>query len=138
MRSTGSVDWEMSGHQAVFEDAAATVGKMTLAGKALKRALERFGFAPGSGRHVLREVVAEPAAGHKDRLETAGAGDCGERLGHWPDVRVDRKIGPVAGEAAAGGKRVQASAPEHLVALGRAGGPVEVDEDRVELYRRPG
>jgi len=29
------------------------------------------------------------------------------------------------------GERVQALAPEHLVALGGAGGPVEVDEDRV-------
>ena len=41
-----SVNREVSGNQTVFEDVAATVGKMALAGKALERATERFG--PGS------------------------------------------------------------------------------------------
>ena len=68
----------------------------------IERAAERFG--PGSlcGRHVLREIVAKAAAGHKDRLEPATASDGGECFGHRPDVRVDGKIRPVAGEAAAG------------------------------------
>jgi len=88
--------------QTVLGDAAAAVGEMALQGKALERAVERIGADPGGGPHVLREVVAEPVAGHEDRLETAAASDRSERLGHRPDVRVDGKMGPVAGEAAAG------------------------------------
>src|SRR6516162_8470379 len=87
-----SINREVSGNQTVFEDVAATVGKMALAGKALERAVERFGFAPSGGRHILREVVAEAATGHEDRLETTDAGDCSECFGHRPDVRVDGKI----------------------------------------------
>src|SRR6516165_2241943 len=129
----GSVDREVPRHQTVFEDAAAAFGKMALASEEVERAVERLGSDRIGSRHVLREVVAKTAAGDKDRLETAPARDRGERLGHRPDIRVDRKIGPVAGEAAARGERLETSGPEQLVALGGAGGAIEVDEDRIEL-----
>src|SRR5271167_4472969 len=118
----------MSRYQTVLEDPAAVVGEMALAGKALERAVDRLGPDPLCGRHVLREVVAEAAAGHENRLEPAAASDCGERFGHRPDVGIDREIRPVAGEAAAGCQRFEASDPEHLVAVRRAGGTVKVDE----------
>src|SRR6516162_298074 len=106
---------------------------MAFESEEVERAVERLGSDRIGGRHVLREVVAKTAAGDKDRLEVAAARDRGERLGHWPDIRVDREIGPVAGEAAAGGQCLEASCPEQLVALGGAGGAIEVDEDRIEL-----
>src|SRR5271167_3339562 len=109
----------MSRYQTVLEDPAAVVGEMALAGKALERATDRLGPGPLCGRHVLREVVAEAAAGHEDRLEPAAPSDCGKRFSHRPDVRVDREIRPIAGEAAAGCERVEASGPERFVTLGR-------------------
>src|SRR5271166_3892682 len=137
-RATGSVDREMSCYQTVLEDAAAAVGEVALPGKALKRTIECLRPDPLCGRYVLRQVVAEAAAGHEDRLEPAAASDCGERFGHRSDIGIDREIRPVADEAAAGCQRVEASDPEHLVALRRAGRTVEVDEDRIEFRRGPG
>src|SRR5438309_1435313 len=132
-RGRGSVDREVPRRQAVFEDAATAVGKVALTGKVLECRADRLGLVPRSGRHVLHKVVAEAPAGHKDRLQTAGAGNRGERIGHRPDRRVDREIGPVAGKATAGGKRIEAARPKHLVVVGRPGRAVEIDEDRVEL-----
>src|SRR5262249_23117864 len=59
-------------------------------------------------------------------------------FGHGPAVRVAAKIAPVPGEGPAGGRPFQAADPEHLVAIRRACGAVEVDEDHVELRRRSG
>src|SRR5215468_8876963 len=74
-----SADREVPGDDAVLEDAAAAVGEVALLGKAIERAADRVGSVSGRGRHVLRQVVAEAAAGHENRLETAGEGDQGER-----------------------------------------------------------
>ena len=53
-------------------------------------------------------------------------------IGHRPDIRVDGEIGPVVGETAAGGERVEAAGPERVAAFGRAAGIVEIDQDHVE------
>src|SRR6266446_10416081 len=128
-----SVDREVPRDDAVFEDAAAAVREVALLGKAIERAADRLRAVARSRRYVLGKVVAETPTGHENRLETAGASHSGERVGHRPDRRVDGKIRPVGGEAAAGGERIEAARPEHLVALRRPGRAVEVDEDHIEL-----
>src|SRR5439155_25764605 len=117
-----SVDRELPRDNAILEDPAAAIGEMALQGKAIERAADRLRPVARSRRHVLGEVVAEPPTGHEDRLETAGASNSRERVGHRPDRGVDREIGPVGSEAGARGQRIEAARPEHLVALGRPGG----------------
>src|SRR5882724_6406621 len=133
-----SVDREVPRDDAILEDAAAAVREVALLGETVECAADLLRPVAGNRRYVLGKVVAETPTGHEDRLETAGASHSGERVGHRLDGRVDREIGPVGGEAAAGGERIEAARPEHPVALGRARRAVEVDEDRIELRRRSG
>src|SRR5215469_8601005 len=109
----GSVDREMAGDEAVLENAAAAVGQMALHGEALEQAADRVRPGARSHRHVLREVVAKAAARDKEGFETARPGGGAERVGHRSDGRVDREIGPVGGETAAGSECIEAARPEH-------------------------
>src|SRR5207237_128118 len=104
---------------------------------------EEMGIATGIDLDALievgrmaEEIVAEAAAGHVDRLETAGPRDGGEGVGHRPDLRVDGEIGPVIGETAAGRECIEAARPKSLVALGGAAGAVQINEDHVVARAR--
>ena len=79
-----SLDREPGADNAIFENAAAAVGDVALLDKALEHIGDRFGADFRLGRHVLDEIVAKAAPGHKDRLDAAGLRDRGER--HRPSA----------------------------------------------------
>src|SRR5216684_2694964 len=92
-------------------------------------------------REVPRDdAVLEDAAAAVGEMTLPGKAlkRSADRFG--PVSRYRRHVlGEVVAKAAAGDEdRFEAADPEHLVAFGGPGGPVEVDEDRIELRRRRG
>src|SRR5580704_17321437 len=90
-RSAGAAsaaDREAQRDDAVFEDAAATVGQPVLAVEAFERAGKRLRLPHGAGRQILHEVVAKPVPGHEISIEAARLGDRSLALGHRPHVSV--------------------------------------------------
>jgi propanol-preferring alcohol dehydrogenase len=97
-----------------------------------------IGIIAGGGRRVLHEIVAKATPGHEKGRKAAARRGLGQRIAERAHFRIDREIGPVDGQAPARRERIETAPPEPLVEIGRAGGVVEIDEDRVELRRGAG